>query len=100
MSRLVVGRSSIGKSDSAQEGKDARIQNQLDVAPKPKNAVANYISETIAELKKVTWLSRRDLLYLSGIVLLVTVVVGVILGGIDFGFSKFIQWLINTVKGV
>ena len=70
------------------------------VAPKPKNAVANYISETIAELKKVTWLSRRDLLYLSGIVLLVTLVVGVILGGIDFGFSKFIQWLITTVKGV
>ena len=70
------------------------------VAPKPKNAVVNYISETIAELKKVTWLSRRDLLYLSGIVLLVTLVVGVILGGIDFGFSKFIQWLITTVKGV
>ena len=69
------------------------------VAPKPKNAVANYISETIAELKKVIWLSRRDLLYLSGIVLLVTLVVGVILGGIDFGFSKFIQWLITTVKG-
>ena len=67
------------------------------VAPKPKNSVANYISETIAELKKVTWLSRRDLLYLSGIVLLVTVVVGVILGSIDFGFSKLIQFLINNV---
>ena len=67
------------------------------VAPKPKNAVANYISETIAELKKVTWLSRRDLLYLSGIVLLVTVAVGVILGSIDFGFSKLIQFLINNV---
>ena len=70
------------------------------VAPKPKNAVVNYISETIGELKKVTWLSRRDLLYLSGIVLLVTLVVGVILGGIDFGFSKFIQWLITAAKGV
>ena len=70
------------------------------VAPKPKNGVAVYISDTIAELKKVTWLSRRDLLYLSGIVLLVTLVVGVILGGIDFGFSKFIQWLITSVKGV
>ena len=67
----------------------------VNTAPKPKNAVANYISETIAELKKVTWLSRRDLLYLSGIVLLVTVAVGVILGGIDFGFSKLIQLLIN-----
>jgi preprotein translocase SecE subunit len=67
------------------------------VAPKPKNAVANYISETIAELKKVTWLSRRDLLYLSGIVLLVTVVVGIILGSIDYGFSKLIQFMINNI---
>ena len=71
----------------------------VSAAPKPKNAVANYISETIAELKKVTWLSRRDLLYLSGLVLLVTIVVGVILGGIDFGFSKLIEWLIKW-KGV
>jgi preprotein translocase subunit SecE len=69
----------------------------VSVAPKPKNAAANYINETIAELKKVTWLSRRDLLYLSGIVLLVTLAVGLILGGIDFGFSKLVQWLINTV---
>ena len=71
----------------------------VNVAPKPKNAVSNYISETVAELKKVTWLTRRDLLYLSGIVLLVTIVVGIVLGGIDFGFSKFIEWLIKW-KGV
>jgi preprotein translocase SecE subunit len=70
------------------------------VASKPKNAFARYISDTIAELKKVTWLSRRDLLYLSGLVLLVTAVVGVILGAIDLGFSQFIKWLINTVGGV
>ena len=67
------------------------------VAPKPKNAVAVYISDTIAELKKVTWLSRRDLLYLSGIVLLVVIVVGVILGGIDYGFSRLIELLLNHI---
>jgi preprotein translocase subunit SecE len=69
-------------------------------ASKPKNAIANYISETIAELKKVTWLSRRDLLYLSGLVLLVTIMVGLLLGIIDWGFSEFVKWLINTVQGV
>ncbi len=69
-------------------------------ATKPKNAIANYISETIAELKKVTWLSRRDLLYLSGLVLLFAVVVGVVLGLIDWGFSEFIKILISTVRGV
>ena len=67
--------------------------------PKRKNAIVNYISETIAEMKKVLWLSRRDLVYLSGLVLLVAIVVAVILGSIDFGFSEFIKWLINTVQG-
>jgi preprotein translocase subunit SecE len=66
---------------------------------KRKNAIVNYISETIAELKKVTWLNRRDLLYLSGLVILTALVVGVILGVIDWGFSEFVGWLINTVKG-
>jgi len=70
------------------------------VASKPKNALSRYISDTIAELKKVTWLSRRDLLYLSALVLLVTAVVGVILGAIDLGFSQFIKWLIHAVNGV
>ena len=67
------------------------------VAPKPKNAVGVYISDTIAELKKVTWLSRRDLLYLSGLVLLVVIVVGVILGGFDYGFSRLIELLLNHI---
>ena len=65
-------------------------------ASKPKNAFVTYISETIAELKKVTWLSRRDLFYLSGLVLLVTVAVGVALWLVDFGFSEFIKWLISA----
>ena len=67
---------------------------------KPKNAVVNYISETVAELKKVTWLNRRDLLYLSGLVLLATAVVGVVLFFFDWGFSKFIEWLIRIIQGV
>ena len=71
------------------------------VAPKPKNAVVNYISETISELRKVTWLHwPGELLYLSGMVLLVAVVVAIILGGIDFGFSELIKALINAAKGV
>jgi len=45
----------------------------------------------IAELKKVTWLSRREAIYLTGLVLLVAVIVGLILGGIDWIFSLLIE---------
>ena len=59
--------------------------------PKPKNAVSRFISDTIAEMKKVTWLTRQEIVYLTGLVLIISITVGIILGGIDFGFTKFIE---------
>jgi len=52
-----------------------------------------FIGETIAELKKVVWLSRREAAYLTALVLLVAVTVGIILGAIDLGFSRLVDWL-------
>jgi preprotein translocase subunit SecE len=50
----------------------------------------SYIAEIINELKKVVWLSRRETAYLTGIVLLVTIVASIVLGAIDLGFSELI----------
>ncbi len=50
-----------------------------------------FISGTIAELKKVVWLSRREVVYLTALVLIVTIAVGIVLGAIDFGFSKLVS---------
>ena len=49
------------------------------------------ISETIAELKKVVWLTRREAAYLAALVLLVSVAVGLVLGIIDYGFTKLVN---------
>ena len=54
-------------------------------------ARTNIFSDIIAEMKKVTWLSRRELIYLTGLVLLVTVVMALLLGVIDFGFTKLVN---------
>jgi preprotein translocase SecE subunit len=51
----------------------------------------NFFSDTISELKKVTWLSRREVIYLSCVVLLVTVAVGIVLALVDFGFTRLIE---------
>ena len=61
---------------------------------KKSNSRFGFISETIAELKKVSWLSRREAFYLTGLVLLVAITVGAILGAIDFGFSFIVDELI------
>ncbi len=50
-----------------------------------------FISETVAELKKVVWLTRREVIYLTTLVLIVSVTVGLILGVIDYGFTKLVN---------
>ncbi len=60
---------------------------------KKRFSIFRFIGEIIAELKKVTWLSRREAVYLTGLVLIVAVVVGIILGTIDYGFSFLVDKL-------
>ena len=67
---------------------------QVTQTPKPQNAVVRFFSETFAEMKKVTWLSRRETAYLTGLVLLVAIAAGVVLGLFDWGFSQIINKLI------
>jgi len=53
-----------------------------------------FIGETIAELKKVVWLSRREVAYLTALVLIASISVGIVLGFIDYGFTRLINDLL------
>lgn len=50
-----------------------------------------FLGEIITELKKVVWLSRREVIYLSTLVLIISVAAGILLGAIDFGFSALVE---------
>ncbi len=50
-----------------------------------------FISETINELKKVVWLSRREVVYLSTLVLVISVIAGIFLGLVDFAFATLVE---------
>jgi preprotein translocase subunit SecE len=50
-----------------------------------------FIGEIVAELKKVVWLSKREAAYLTLLVLMVTVAVGIMLGAFDWGFTKIVD---------
>ena len=50
-----------------------------------------FISDMIGELRKVVWLSRRELVYLTGLVLIVAITMGLIMGVVDFGFTKLVD---------
>jgi len=56
-----------------------------------RRARLRFFTEIITELKKVVWLSRREVIYLSTLVLIISVAAGLLLGAIDFGFSALVE---------
>lgn len=63
-------------------------------APARRPSRFRFIPDTLSEMKKVTWLSRREVAYLTGLVLLVSISAGIILGLIDLGFSNLVSTLL------
>jgi preprotein translocase subunit SecE len=62
-------------------------------AVKRPNFIQKYINETVGELRKVTWPTRKEATNLTIIVLVVTIAVGLFLGLMDFFFSRFFALL-------
>jgi preprotein translocase subunit SecE len=51
--------------------------------------IKRFYQETVSELKKVSWPTRREAIRLTWIVIGVIIVMAIILGGLDFIYSKF-----------
>jgi preprotein translocase subunit SecE len=69
--------------------------NEATVSKSPFTPIVRYLRETRAELAKVTWPTREEWLRLSGIVLVVTAIMAVILGVADAIGSQLIELLLR-----
>jgi len=56
--------------------------------------VQMFFKEVYVELRKTNWLSRREVLRYTLLVLAVTIIVAAFLGGLDYVFSTVIKSLI------
>jgi len=56
--------------------------------------VPNWVSEIWSELRKVTWPTREETAYLTMVVIIVAVIVGIALGVIDVFFNELIDRLL------
>lgn len=63
--------------------------------PKPDNRIVRYFKETRAELRKVSWPTRRQATNLTLIVLAVTVAMAIFLGAVDLLFTTVLQLIIG-----
>jgi len=50
-----------------------------------------WAMDIISELRKVTWPSRREVMNLTVVVLVVSLLLGVVLGIADLGFGWFVE---------
>ena len=64
------------------------------VKKKKENAVVKYLKETRAELRKVTWPTPEEARNLTVIVLIVTVVMSLFLGLLDFVFTVLFRLVV------
>ena len=55
----------------------------------------NYLKEVRFELSKVVWPKREEVIKLTLIVIIISVVVGLYLGVLDFGYTKLLEFLVN-----
>jgi preprotein translocase subunit SecE len=65
-------------------------------AKKTENAVQRYFRETVGELRKVNWPTWPEARRLTGLVLLVMLIMGIFLAGMDYLADQ----LINLVLGI
>lgn len=54
--------------------------------------VGRSIQDIVSELKKVTWPTREEVTRLSVVVIIVSIAIGLLLGGVDAGFN----WLVDN----
>jgi preprotein translocase subunit SecE len=59
--------------------------------------ITNYLKETRSELRHVNWLSRRDTIAYTILVVLISVVVALFLGAFDVLFSYLLELFIKYV---
>ena len=59
------------------------------------NFIKNYIQEVIQELKKVSWPSKEQTINKTVLVIVVSLVVALYIGGIDFILKQAMKSLIN-----
>ncbi|MFN2160408.1 MAG: preprotein translocase subunit SecE [Anaerolineales bacterium] len=62
---------------------------------KQQNAIQRYIKETIGELRKVTWPTRREATNLTIIVIIVTLSMSALLGVLDFIYTRIFSFLLG-----
>lgn len=54
-----------------------------------------YFRETLDEMKKVIWPSREDVIRLTAIVIMISIIVGLYIGALDYIFALAMELILR-----
>ena len=57
--------------------------------------IKKFVTETVLELKKVSWSTRKELIDSTWVVLVSSFFLGIFIGAIDFALSKAVELIIR-----
>ncbi|MCX6804614.1 MAG: preprotein translocase subunit SecE [Patescibacteria group bacterium] len=57
----------------------------------------NYIKKSVAEMQKVVWPTRKQALQLAGLIVAVSIILGLILAGLDAAWRTTLKSLILRI---
>ncbi len=73
----------------------AKTEKNKSTERRQPNKIQRYFRETIGELRKVNWPTRQEATNLTIIVLIVTFSMSVILGLLDFLYTRFMALILS-----
>jgi len=59
------------------------------------NKIVQYLKESVEELKKVTWPTKKETYDYTLLVISISIAVALFLGSLDFIFNKLLEQLIK-----
>ncbi|CAM2988695.1 preprotein translocase subunit SecE [Mycobacterium intermedium] len=82
--------SKAGKAKAAQKTKKAKKAGKPGARPNPIAFVYNYLKQVVAEMRKVIWPNRKQMLTYTSVVLVFLAFMTALVAGADLGLSKLV----------
>jgi preprotein translocase subunit SecE len=80
------------RAESADERKTRKDTERIGLFAR----IARFFREVVAELRKVIWPTRKELLTYTAVVVTFVAVMLMIVGGLDYGFAKAVLWVFGN----
>lgn len=58
-------------------------------------SIFSHLQESRAEMKHVKWPSRTQVILYTTMVIVLSIVIAIYVGALDFGFTKVLAWIIS-----